>query len=194
MCVYCILYWLLWSTLLRVLKSDAQIVYYYYKCVEQNNILSISCAIFLPKIMCNILNIMCYIINIMLPLNITLQYYLSSPLIIMCNILNVMCNTSSQYYPFNITMLHYLSSLCAIFLILFLSCAKLPLTIITLLFKFNYCQIVFADWISYLTYIFILLGCRLVNLLLYLYYSTVYFSIVLFYCYATWHKYFLRDQ
>jgi len=27
-----------------------------------------------------------------------------------------------------------------------------------------------------------------------LYYSTVYFSIVLFYCYATWHKNFLLDQ
>jgi len=99
--------------------------------------------------MCNILN-MCYITNIMLPRNITLQYYLSSPLIIMCNILNVMCNTPSQYYPCNITMLHYLSSLCAIFLIFFLSCAILPLTIIiiTLLLRFNFCQIVFADWMS----------------------------------------------
>jgi len=31
------------------------------------------------------------------------------------------------------------------------------------------------------------------DILLYFYYSTVYFSIVLLYCYATCHKNFLRD-
>jgi len=109
-----------------------------------------------------------------------------------------MCNISSQYYPCNITMLHYLSSVCAIFLIFFLPCAILPLTIliITVLLHFNYCQIVFVDRIPYLAYIFVYFYtifilyfyryfyrtyCTFVNLLFNFYYS-VYFSIVLLYC------------
>jgi len=60
--------------------------------------------------------------------------------------------------------------------------------------------VVFLISILYFLYWAMLIVCReeailylLFYFVFYLYYSTVYFSIVLFYCYATWHNNFLRD-
>jgi len=153
--------------------------------------LNVAILILLPNIMYT-LNIMCYIIiiNIMSSLNIT------------CNTTSHLLSSSCAIFLMScpILLLHYLSTLCAIFLIFFLSCAIHPLTIIIIIavLHFNYAKLfspseyLILPIYLYISPIFVYFDCTFVNLLVYFYYS-VYFSIVLLYCYATWHKNFLRD-